>query len=61
MAYDTGAHLPTAEQVEAGHPGLTAMGFFKPDADGLWRFPKYTYGQQLAPIHPDTTPTGSPA
>lgn len=61
MAFDTAAHLHTAEAIAAGHPGLTAMGFAKPDADGLWRFPEYSYGRELARIHPDTTPSGSPA
>lgn len=61
MAFDTGAHLPTAEAIAADHPGLVAMGFAKPDADGLWRFPAYSYGRPLARLHPDTTPSGSPA
>lgn len=61
MAYDIGAHLHTAEAIEAGHPGLTSMGFAKPDADGLWRFPAYSYGRKLAELHPDTTESGSPA
>ncbi|SEP52410.1 DUF5987 family protein [Amycolatopsis saalfeldensis] len=61
MAFDTAAHRHTAEALAAGHPGLTAMGFAKPDADGLWRFPEYSYGRELARIHPGTTPSGSPA
>lgn len=61
MAYDIGAHLHTAEALAAGHPGLTAMRFAKPDADGLWRFPAYSYGRKLADPHPDTTESGSPA
>lgn len=61
MAYDIGAHMHTADALAAGHPGLTAMGFAKPDADGLWRFPEYGYGRKLAEIHPDTTESGSPA
>jgi enediyne biosynthesis protein E8 len=59
MAYDLAPHLHTAEALAAGHPGLTAMGFAKPDEDGLWRFPDYSYGRPLASLHPDTIPSGS--
>jgi len=61
MAYDTGAHLHTADALRDGHPGLTAMKVERPDADGLWRFPDYSYRRPLARVHPDTTPSGSPA
>lgn len=61
MAYDSAAHLNTAEALAAGHPGLVAMGIEKPGPDGLWRFPDYSYGRPLARSHPDTTPSGSPA
>lgn len=61
MAFDTAAHLHTVDALAAGHPGLTAMRFADPDADGLWRFPAYSYGRALAELHPDTTPSGSPA
>jgi enediyne biosynthesis protein E8 len=61
MAFDTAAHMHTVDAIAAGHPGLTAMGFAKPDADGLWRFPDYSYGRQLASLHPGTTPAGDPA
>jgi hypothetical protein len=60
MAFDTAAHMHTADAIAAGHPGLAMMGFAKPDEDGLWRFSDYSYGRQLARIHPGTTPTGSP-
>ncbi len=59
MAFDLAAHLHTGEALAAGHPGLTAMGFAEPDADGLWRFPEYSYGRPLASLHPDTIPSGS--
>lgn len=59
MAFDTGAHLHTAEAIAAGHPGLTAMGYAKPDADGRWRFPGFSYGRPLARLHPDTIASGS--
>jgi hypothetical protein len=61
MAYDSAAHLNTAEAIAAGHPGLLALGIQRPDADGLWRFPAFGYGRPLARLHPDTTPSGSPA
>ncbi len=61
MAFDTGAHLPTAEAFAAGHPGLLTIGFERPDADGVWRFPDFSYRRKLADLHPDTTPSGSPA
>jgi hypothetical protein len=60
MAFDTAAHTDTASALASGHPGLTTMGFAKPDPDGLWRFPDYSYGRQLARIHPHTTPAGDP-
>ncbi|MEV0678652.1 DUF5987 family protein [Actinosynnema sp. NPDC050436] len=61
MAFDTGAHLHTTEAMAAGHPGLRAMGFAEPDADGLWRFPAYSYRRELARTHPGTTPAGDPS
>ena len=61
MAFDTAAHMHTADAIATGHPGLATMGFEKPGDDGLWRFPDYSYGRQLARIHPDTTPSGNPA
>ncbi|MEV5573192.1 DUF5987 family protein [Spirillospora sp. NPDC052269] len=61
MAYDSAAHRETADAMADGHPGLLAMGFAQPDPDGLWRFPRYSYGRPLARLHPATTPSGSPA
>lgn len=61
MAYDSAAHMHTTDAIAAGHPGLLAMGFSKPDVDGLWRFREHSYGRPLAQRHPDTTPSGSPA
>lgn len=60
MAYDSAAHRSTAEALADGHPGLLAMGFAKPDSDGLWRFPEFSYGEELAKRHPNTTASGSP-
>lgn len=59
MAYDSAAHMSTTEALEAGHPGLTSMGYAKPDPDGLWRFPKFSYGRALSTVHPLTTANGS--
>jgi hypothetical protein len=60
MAFDTAAHMETGAALANGHPGLKTMGFANPDPDGLWRFPDFTYGRQLARIHPNTTPSGDP-
>lgn len=57
MAFDTGAHLHTSEALESGHVGLLAIGYRKPDADGLWRFRDFSYRKPLARLHPDTDPT----
>jgi hypothetical protein len=61
MAFDAAAHLPTAQAVTDGHPGLALLGVSRPDADGLWRFADNSYRRQLADLHPATTPSGSPA
>lgn len=60
MAFDIAPHLHTVEALENGHPGLTQMGYLKPDADGLYRFPEFSYGKALARRHPNTTASGSP-
>ncbi|GAA1403186.1 DUF5987 family protein [Catellatospora coxensis] len=61
MAFDSAAHLSTPDALRDGHPGLLSIGYTAPDADGAWRFPRFSYGRALADIHPNTTPTGSPA
>ncbi len=61
MAFDVAPHRHTAEALADGHPGLTTIGFAAPEADGLWRFPAYSYGRPLARRHPGTTESGSPA
>lgn len=61
MAFDSAAHLNLADAFAAGHPGLLTIGYFRPDSDGLYRFPEYSYGRPLARPHPHTTRTGSPA
>lgn len=61
MAFDTGAHMHTVDAIAAGHPGLRTLGFTAPGEDGLWRFPTYSYGRELAEILPTTDSTGSPA
>jgi hypothetical protein len=60
MAFDTAAHMHTLDAIASDHPGLATLGLTKPDADGLWRFPQYSYSRPLAEMHPDTTPSGSP-
>jgi len=60
LAYHTAGYLDTAEAVRQGHPGLKAIGFPKPDRDGLWRFPKFSYRRKLADLHPHTTESGNP-
>lgn len=61
MAWDTGAQLPLLEALASGHAGLRTLGFAPPDSDGVWRFPDFSYRRVLADLHPETTPTGSPA
>ncbi|MBC6467525.1 regulator [Actinomadura alba] len=61
MAFDTAAHMHTLDAIAADHPGIRIMGLAKPDPDGLWRFPAFSYGRPLADLHPDTTASGSPA
>jgi hypothetical protein len=61
MAFDSAAHMSTVDAIAGEHPGLSALGLERPDADGLWRFPEYSYRRKLADLHPDTTPSGSPA
>ena len=51
LSYDTAGHLLTADAVRDGHPGLAAIGFPKPDPDGLWRFPVFSYRRRLAREH----------
>ncbi|MCP9211363.1 DUF5987 family protein [Streptomyces sp. NEAU-Y11] len=61
LAFDSAAHLDTRQALDAHHPGLDWLDFPPPGADGLWRFPHYSYGKALATPHPATTPSGSPA
>ncbi len=61
MAFDSAAHLSTAEALARRHPGLMSIGYFHPGPDGLFGFPEFSYGRPLADLHPQTTPTGSPS
>ena len=61
LAFHTAGHLDTVEAVRAGHPGLAWLDFPAPDADGLWRYPTFSYRRPLARSHPRTTATGNPA
>jgi hypothetical protein len=60
LAFHTAAHLDTATAVAQGHPGLAWLGFPEPDADGIWRFPAFSYRRVLASTHPGTTASGQP-
>lgn len=60
MAFDSAPHKHTTDALAEGHPGLTTLGFANPDGDGLWRFPEFSYGKELAKRHPNTTASGSP-
>jgi enediyne biosynthesis protein E8 len=61
LAFHTAGHLSTAEAVRTGHPGLAWINFPAPDADGLWRYPEFSYRRELATVHPRTTGIGQPA
>lgn len=61
LAFDTAANLDTRQALADGHPGLVWLRFPAPNADGLWRFPEFSYGRALADEHPATTASGSPA
>lgn len=61
MAFDSAAHLSTRDALASSHPGLTLLRFRGPAEDGLFRFPRFSYGRKLADPHPRTTPDGSPA
>jgi hypothetical protein len=60
IAYHTAGHLPTVDAIASGHPGLAAIGFPAPQADGLWRFSSFSYGRPLAKKHRRTTRQGNP-
>ena len=61
LAFHTAGHLDTVAAVRDGHPGLAWIDFPQPDPDGLWRYPVFSYRRRLAPSHPRTSPSGSPA
>ena len=60
LAYHTAGHLPLADAVRNGHPGLAAIGFPQPQADGVWRYTEFSYGRALAARHPRTAKRGNP-
>jgi hypothetical protein len=60
LAYHTAGYLPTAVAIRDGHPGLAAIGFPPPNADGVWRFPEFSYRRVLAVAHPHSQ-RGNPA
>jgi hypothetical protein len=61
LAFHTAGHLHTEDAVRSGHPGLSWLDFPLPDADGLWRYPEFSYRRALADVHPATSSTGQPA
>lgn len=61
LAFHTAGHLDTATAVLQGHPGLVWLGFPQPGPDGIWRFDEFSYGRELAALHPGTTAAGHPA
>ncbi|MFF8848264.1 DUF5987 family protein [Streptomyces sp. NPDC015127] len=61
LAFDTAAYLPTADAAADRHPGLALLGFPPPGPGGTWSYSAYSYGRALAPLHPNTTSSGSPA
>jgi hypothetical protein len=61
LAFHTAAQVDTVAALRRGHPGLAWIEFPKPDPDGLWRFPDFSYRRALAHKHPATTSTGNPA
>ena len=60
FAYHTAGYLPTVVAIRDGHPGLAAIGFPPPNADGVWRFPEFSYRRVLARAHPHSK-HGNPA
>ncbi len=60
LAYHTAGHLPLADAVRSGHPGLAAIGFPQPQADGLWHYTVFSYGRALSARHPRTATRGNP-
>ena len=60
LAFHTAGHLHTVDAVRNGHPGLAMIRFPFPDADGLWRFPVFSYRRRLARLSPRTSSSGSP-
>ncbi len=60
LAYHTAGHLPLVDAVRSGHPGLAAIGFPQPQADGLWHYTEFSYRRALAARHPQTSKRGNP-
>jgi len=60
LAYHTAGHLPLVDAVRSGHPGLAAIGFPQPQADGLWHYTEFSYRRALSARHPQTSRRGNP-
>lgn len=61
LAFHTAGFEHTTEAVSSNHPGLARLRFPAADADGLYRYPDFTYARELAACHPGTTESGNPA
>ena len=61
LAFHTAGFEHTTEAIASGHPGLARLRFPAADADGLYRYPDFSYRSRLADAHPGTTASGSPA
>ncbi|MGJ9423262.1 DUF5987 family protein [Aeromicrobium sp. CF3.5] len=59
MAFDSAPHLDTAMALAEDHPGLLAIGFARPDDNGVWEFDPATYGRPMATLHPATDENGN--
>lgn len=60
LAFHTAGFEHTADALRSGHPGLRRLRFPTPDADGLYRYPQFSYRRRLAEPHPRTAKGGSP-
>jgi hypothetical protein len=59
-AFDTAGAQHTVDALNTGHPGLAWINFPAPNADGLWRFPQFSYGRRLSRPSVNTCSDGSP-
>ena len=60
MAYDSAAHMNTADALAAGHPGLTSIGFTTPGRRRPVAVPRLLLRPPLARLHPTRPRQGAP-